>query len=513
MNVKNNENLPEGWSIAQIENLLQPFEKKRVISQGWSPQCEKEPSQNENDWGVLKTTSIQMGKFLSEHNKRLPNKLSPRPQHEVKEGDILLTCAGPRNRCGVACLVRRTRKRLMISGKMYRFRPNTDSIDPRYLEAYLQSSEAQAAIDVMKTGGNESGLNLTHGRFCELLIPVAPLEQQKRIVAEIEKQFSRLDDAVANLKRVKANLKRYKAAVLKAAVEGKLTEEWRKQHPDIEPASKLLERILTERREKWEEAELAKMKAKGKAPEDDKWKKKYKEPDCPGIVDFIIPQSWSVATVQQLAERVQYGSSSKTNEDESGIPVLRMGNIFEGELTLEKLKYLPPNHNEFPELLIDDDDLLFNRTNSPELVGKTAVYKGKPTPCSFASYLIRVRMMPGVEAKFLSYYINSMHGRQWVKSVVTQQVGQANVNGTKLQALIIPVPPSMEQRAIVSEMENRFSLMNGMEVAVETNMLRAERLRQSILSKAFSGELIRDDSADSPNNDLLSFKITTEAIR
>ena len=98
--------------------------------------------------------------------------------------------------------------------------------------------------------------------------PVAPLEQQKRIVAEIEKQFSRLDEAVANLKRVKANLKRYKAAVLKAAVEGKLTEEWRKAHPDVEPASKLLDRILAERRAKWEEAELAKMEAKGKVAEE-----------------------------------------------------------------------------------------------------------------------------------------------------------------------------------------------------------------------------------------------------
>ncbi len=104
------------------------------------------------------------------------------------------------------------------------------------------------------------------------MLPVPPREQQDEIVAEIEKQFSRLDEAVANLKRVKANLKRYKAAVLNAAVEGKLTEEWRKAHPDVESASKLLDRILAERRAKWEEAELAKMEAKGKAPKNDKWK-------------------------------------------------------------------------------------------------------------------------------------------------------------------------------------------------------------------------------------------------
>lgn len=363
-----------------------------------------------------------------------------------------------------------------------------EGLDNGFLSYFFMSPWGQDLIAKITTGTAQKKFNKTGLR--SLIIPVAPPEQQNRIVAEIEKQFSRLDEAVANLKRVKSNLKRYKAAVLKAAVEGKLTEEWRNQHPDVEPASKLLERILAERHRKWEEAELAKMKAKGKVPKDDKWKKKYKEPECTGDVDFAIPQSWSVATVQQLAERVQYGSSSKTNEDESGVPVLRMGNIFEGGLVLDKLKYLPQKHTEFPELLLEEDDLLFNRTNSPELVGKTTVYKGKPAPCSFASYLIRVRMLPGVEAKFVSYYINSMHGRQWVKSVVSQQVGQANVNGTKLQALILFVPPTEEQKAIASEMETRLSLMNGMEVAVETNLLRAERLRQSILSKAFSGQLI-----------------------
>lgn len=102
-------------------------------------------------------------------------------------------------------------------------------------------------------------LELSGAKAKLIPIPIAPLDEQKRIVAEVEKQISRLDEAVASLKRAKEKLKRYKAAVLKAAVEGKLTEEWRKGHPNIEPASKLLERILTERRKKWEEVELTKM--------------------------------------------------------------------------------------------------------------------------------------------------------------------------------------------------------------------------------------------------------------
>jgi type I restriction enzyme S subunit len=189
--------------------------------------------------------------------------------------------------------------------------------------------------------------------------------------------------------------------------------------------------------------------------------------------------------------RVQYGSSSKTNEDSDGITVLRMGNLFEGNLLLDKLKYLPKSHDEFPELLLEPDDLLFNRTNSPELVGKTAVYKGKPYPCSFASYLIRARFINGVDPNFICYFINSNYGRQWIKSVVSQQVGQANVNGTKLQALFVPLPPHNEQGIIVSEVENKFSIIDGIEKEVDRNLIRADRLRQSVLKKAFSGKLIQ----------------------
>jgi type I restriction enzyme S subunit len=329
----------------------------------------------------------------------------------------------------------------------------------------------------------------------ETLIPVPVFDDQKRIVAEIEKQFSRLDEAVVNLKRIKANLKRYKAAVLKATVEGKLTEDWRVEaasrrlhsefnsdlNPDqrqdaaatFEPASKLLERILTDRRAKW--------KGKGK----------YKEPSAPEKPDWpLLPKGWRWATVEQLSMLVQYGSSAKTHEEAVGVPVLRMGNIEDARLRLDSLKYLPKNHDEFPGLFLREGDILFNRTNSAELVGKTAVYKGKPDPCSFASYLIRVRLIRGCAPDLLAYFINSVFGRAWIAQVVSQQVGQANVNGTKLQALAVPLPPLDEQEHIVSEVERRLSVIEQLHTAVEANLTRADRLRQAVLTKAFSGELV-----------------------
>lgn len=154
-------------------------------------------------------------------------------------------------------------------------------------------------------------------------------------------------------------------------------------------------------------------------------------------------------------------------------------------IDFEKLKYLPGAHDEFPELLLAKGDLLFNRTNSAELVGKTAVFNGNPDPCSFASYLIRVRTAEGCLPNFLSYFINSVFGRAWIAGCVSQQVGQANVNGTKLQALVIPLLPLAEQMRIVAEVERRLSVVEELEAVVFTDLQRATRLRQSILQVAF----------------------------
>jgi len=250
--------------VAPIEDLFWPLEDGRTLHQGWSPLCEKAPAPTDEDWGVLKTTAIQAGAFLPQFNKQLPKQLSPRPQTEVKEGDLLITCAGPRARCGVACLVRTTRPRLMMSGKMYRFRVSPDLFDSRYLEAFLLTPAAQSAIDKMKTGGSDSGLNLTHDRFRPLPVPVAPLSEQRRIMDMVDEVMSDLDAGVAILERVQAKLKHYRAAVLKAAVEGALTSTWREQHPATEHATAFLTRILAERRRSWEEAQLRKVNQAGK---------------------------------------------------------------------------------------------------------------------------------------------------------------------------------------------------------------------------------------------------------
>lgn len=348
-------------------------------------------------------------------------------------------------------------------------------------------------------------LKLNQSMMRKISVPLPPFPEQHRIIAKIEELFTKLDAGINELRKAQSQLKRYRQSVLKAAFEGKLTEAWRKEHQDeIEPASVLLERILKERREKWETEQLEQMQAKGETPKDDKWKSKYKEPIVPDTSNLPeLPEGWTWATIEQLLTKIQYGSSKKTGDDSNCVPVLRMGNIVDGKIVLDNLKYLPKEHDEFPELLLNKGDLLFNRTNSRELVGKTAVYTGNPNPCSFASYLIRVRFNPHIDSMIVAHYINSVYGKNWILSVVSQQAGQANVNGTKLKLLAVPMPPEKEQEILVEEIERHLSVADEVEKTITAELKRAEQLRQSILKKAFSGKLVPQDPNDEPASVLL----------
>lgn len=352
--------------------------------------------------------------------------------------------------------------------------------------------------------------NLNQKILLKTPLRLPPTKEQRRIVDALDSYLTRLDDATASLERAQRNLKRYRASVLQAAVEGRLVpteaELAREQGREFEPASVLLERILAERRRRWEEAELAKMEAKGRAPKNDKWKAKYKEPVAPDTSDLPeLPEGWCWSTVDQLSCEVKYGSSAKCSAElVDGVPVLRMGNIIDGRLDYENLKFLPTEHDEFPDLLLQEGDLVFNRTNSAELVGKSAVFRDRERPVSFASYLIRVRFLGGVAPEFLAAFINSQHGRLWIASVVTQQVGQANVNGTKLKACRVPLPPAAEQERVVIELDRLSSVTDSLISDVQRESARCDRLRQSILKWAFEGKLVDQDPNDEPASELLA---------
>lgn len=227
------------------------------------------------------------------------------------------------------------------------------------------------------------------------------------------------------------------------------------------------------------------------------------------VVANAVSGDWPTRRLDDVTESQIYGTSAKASRDSDGVPVLRMGNIRDGLVDFTDMKYLPHGHSDIVKCRLAPGDLLFNRTNSPELVGKSAVFTSGPDPTVFASYLIRVRLTNDCDPSWAALVINSEFGRRYVASVRTQQVGQANVNGTKLAAMPIPLPPIDVQRHILEQLDEWTVRVHGMAGAVENSRRRSALLRRSILDLAFSGGLVRQDPADEPASVLLE-RIATE---
>lgn len=344
------------------------------------------------------------------------------------------------------------------------------SCDSDFLLYALRAYQDAILQECRKSGTTVA--NLDTDRLLNFCLPLPPYEEQRRILATLESLFDHTNIAREELGHIPRLVERYKRAVLASAFRGNLSAHWRAKFSSKSKGFLAVE-LAAARAASFRNARI-----KEKLAVSPSW-----------IPEVSLPGTWEFVSVDQLTTLVQYGTSAKTSDSlTEGVPVLRMGNIFDGQLDYRKLKYLPASHDEFPELVLREGDVLFNRTNSAELVGKTAVYSNVGRPTSFASYLIRLRVV-GYLPELLSAYINSAIGREWIRSVVNQQVGQANVNGTKLRELGVPLMPMEEQKEIWSQINRAFTRIECLskEAARATKLL--DRLDQSTLAKAFRGEL------------------------
>jgi len=208
--------------------------------------------------------------------------------------------------------------------------------------------------------------------------------------------------------------------------------------------------------------------------------------DC--VLDSVLyDKKWKIEQLGNVCEKVEYGTSSKA-KSEGELPVLRMGNIQNGRFTWDNLVY-SDNAEDNKQYLLRHNDVLFNRTNSPELVGKTAIYKSE-MPAIFAGYLIRIhRKEDLLDADYLNYYLNSKMAFEYGKTVVISSVNQANINGTKLKNYPIPLPSLKEQQTIVRQLDALRAETQKLEAVYQKKIADLEELKKSILQKAFKGEL------------------------
>ena len=383
-----------------------------------------------------------------------------------------------------------------------------------YIYYYLMASRGYAR----KRASGTTFLELSGRAFGDLPIPLAPTATQHKIVAKIEKLFSELDKGVESLKTARAQLKVYRQAVLKHAFEGKLTAQWREENKDkLEKPEQLLARIKQEREALYEQ-QLKEWKAAVKEWEESgKLGKKPQRPKkLSKVADLLhdvtaklppLPESWIWEKLGWMTCGVEYGTAAKSATT-GRVPVLRMGNIQNAKFDWADLVYTSDD-NEIAEYLLHDGDVLFNRTNSPELVGKTAIYKGG-RPAVFAGYLIRVNhIRTVVNGQYLNLFLNSHVTRQYGSSVKTDGVNQSNINGAKLSNYPFPYCSIEEQHEVTRILEKTLSLVDETEADISQELQKAAALRQSILKKAFTGQLVPQDPHDELASVLLD-RIRTE---
>ena len=294
--------------------------------------------------------------------------------------------------------------------------------------------------------------------------------------------------------------------MLKAAVEGRLTQDWREQHPDVEPASELLERILAERRRKWEAENLAEYEAKGKKPPKN-WQDKYADPatiDANSLPD--IPDRWCWAPLEALAEIVGGITVDRKRESQPGVesvPYLRVANVQRGYLDLSEIKNIFALPSDIAKLRLEMGDVLFTEGGDRDKLGRGWIWSGEIDCCVHQNHVFRARFhLREMQPRFVSHHGNTF-GKEWFIKAGKQTTNLASINLGILRRFPVAVPPAEEQAVIVSLLDAELSLMNAVESSIRHALQRASHLRQSILQRAFQGRLVPQDPDDEPAATLL----------
>ena len=342
---------------------------------------------------------------------------------------------------------------------------DSNKINVEYFKRFLKSSEFIELLNEQVKGGIKTEIKPKHILPLEIQLP--DINTQAQIVQHFENVEDDIADVIQEVLTGQSLLKQLKQTILQEAIEGKLTVKWRAENPTISTAKELLEQIKTEKEKLVKDKKIKASKPLAPINENE--------------IPFDIPSAWEWCRLGEIANGFQYGTSTKSKIN-GKVPVLRMGNIQNGRILLEELVYTD-NESEIEKYSIEYNDLLFNRTNSRELVGKTAIYSFQEKVI-YAGYLIKYSMILS-NSHYINYVMNSIFHYKWCAKVRSDALGQSNINATKLQSYIVPLPPLEEQKEIVATIEKLFILCNELESEINQNKVTVDNLMATVLKEAF----------------------------
>ncbi len=473
------EELPKSWVYARLDQVA------TVVAGNPAPQGKEYFYGGEYNFVRVRDMGENSDKILLKTTRDLINDKAARKLRLFPSGSILFTKSGASTLLNQRVILAKDSYVVSHIAAAISFK----GIETKWIFYFLK------LVDFATLAHATNMPSLPLSRAKAIKIPVAPINEQSRIVVKIEELFSAVDKGIESLKIAREQLKVYRQAVLKHAFEGKLTEQWREANKHkLETPEQLLTRIRIDRDRRYqqqiEEWNIAIKTWEAAGKKGKKPSKPRKLEPLAQLQDDVravlpdLPDCWTWGKVAWMTCGVEYGTAAKSWKSGT-MPVIRMGNLRDGVIDWDELVFTS-DAKEIEKYSLAAGDVLFNRTNSPELVGKTAIYRGE-RPALFAGYLIRVNHIQNiVDSQYLNLFLNSHLAKQYGSSVKTDGVNQSNINGEKLKGYPFPYCSLAEQQEIVRILDEKLSLTDKLFEGIDSDLVKSGTLRQSILKMAFS---------------------------
>jgi len=451
---------------------------------------------------IVRLQNIDRNRFVAKNIQFVTlEKADELERHTFIPNDILITKLG--DPLGKACLAPPNIQRGVLVADVVRARITHSWVDVNFLCHQINSDNVIEQFKEQTKGTTRPRVNLTKIRA--LRMRVAPRAEQARIVVKLEELLSDLDAGITELQAAQKKLQQYRQSLLKAATQGTLTARWREAQRKLtlptETGIQLLQRILTERRIRWEAKQLAKFKEQGKAPPED-WQKKYPKPVQPDTTDLpALPETWVWASLDMLGE-IASGVAKGTKRDDNmpvrEVPYLRVANVQRGYLDLSEVKTILAIERDIEELALKSGDVLFNEGGDRDKLGRGWVWRDEIAECIHQNHVFRMRpYLPDLQPELISHHGNTF-GKLWFQNAGKQTTNLASINMTMLRAFPVPVAPAIEQREALIQIQTQLEALDHQQQATALAMKQSIAQRQNILRAAFAGHLTPQDPNDEP---------------
>ena len=458
--------LPEGWAYTTVQESIEIIDYRG-----------RTPPFSEDGIPHLRSSNIKDGKVVWEGLKYVSEETYQTfmTRGLPQNGDVLFTTEAPLGEAALA-----PEQKFSLAQRMMLLRPNKNLLESKFLLYQIKNEEFQRKLKITGTGSTVTGVSSRN--FQPLEIVIAPLNEQKRIVAKIEELNDRHQRAKQALEAIPELCDRFRQSVLAAAFRGDLTADWREENPDVEPASVLLERI---------ENDLLASKVSNKKFNDASLETQYFQ---------NLPESWKLVQIRDICKNSFYGPRFGKNEYVTdGIPTIRTTDMTEsGEIVLKDPPRVQVTQDRLNDFKLVKDDLLITRTGS---IGIMAIFREDYIAIPSA-YLIRFRFSQLTLIDYIFYYLKSPVGQNLL-GLNSTAVTQPNINAEVIKSLPFPLASLAEQKEIVQRIKTLFKAITQVKQQYQCSEEQLDRLNQSILAKAFRGELVEQDPDDEPASVLL----------